>query len=166
MVNPTPPFVKSVQTSMIVNLLTQLVKSGDVTRIVSYEELNKCCEGDVQKRNRSNLISAIRIVERDTHRLIGCIPKMGIKLLDPKEQTNIPPAAVSYVRNKIRRTINRMAKTQYDLLSTEQKKQHNVYSSLLGAITVFTDSGTKRIVETKVNDKPMDLTETIRLFSS
>jgi hypothetical protein len=153
----------SYETQQLAERLKKLSKEEDY-RIVPYSELSKIAGHDVQHdpKGRARLMSARKICERETMRLVGVVDGEGVKLLTVEEQASLP----GELKRFSRRSRGRLEKVQYDKLNNEQRIEHGVSASILGAVEMF---GRSKSIErlrgaVKTTSEKLAIGDTLALF--
>lgn len=158
----------SYETQQLTERLKRLVAEENY-EVIPYSELSELIDRDVQHDDaaRGYLMSARRACERETNRLVDVVPGEGVKLLTPREQALLGPDAIARLRRFTRRRIGRMAKAQFDKMNNDEKLQHNLSASILGAVSLF---GRSKSIETvrqavKACADKLPIGETLKLFA-
>jgi hypothetical protein len=157
----------SYETQQLAERLKKLSKEEDY-RIVPYSELSKIAGHDVQHdpKGRARLMSARKICERETMRLVGVVDGEGVKLLTVEEQASLPGVVLGKLKRFSRRSRGRLEKVQYDKLNNEQRIEHGVSASILGAVEMF---GRSKSIErlrgaVKTTSEKLAIGDTLALF--
>jgi len=126
------------ETQQLVERLKKAVTKEDYD-VIGYAELSKIAGHDVQNscKGRSRLSSARRICERETGRLLGIVEGVGVKLETVEEQAAEPSHMLNRLKRMSRRSRQRLEKVQYDKLGNDQKIEHGVAASVMGAVELF-----------------------------
>lgn len=134
--------------------------------VIPYSELSQIIAADVQREGRSYLISARRIVERDTGRLFGVVLDRGVKLLEINEQAALGTDYVMRTKRLTRRAVTRLAHAQTEKMSADQLREHHTNASILGAMGLFMRPKSIAKIEDAVDkcSAKLAIGETLKLF--
>lgn len=157
--------IASYETQQLAARLKKAVES-DSYEVISYGELTRIIGYDVQAEGRAYLKSAREIVERDTGRLLGVVATEGVKLLTPEEQVAAGHDAITKTKRATSKAIKRIGRVQVDKLTPDQRLDHHVTASVLGAVHLFTSPKSVSKIEGAVQKSADKLAigDTLKLF--
>lgn len=163
---PRIPGTCTYESQQLARRLMELVERDDYS-CVPYSELSRIADTDVTDgRGRSYLATARRICERETGRLVDVVVGEGVKLLTVDEQAVLAPDTIKRLKRMTRRRADRLARVQFDKLNGEQKRDHNIVASTIGAIRLFLKPSSQKQLGSAVekSQKKLDYSETLDLF--
>lgn len=146
-----PIFQCSVETRELADFLIATAPKVDCETVISYEQLSKVAGCDVQKKN-SILQSARNIALREGRVWYGTVRGEGIRKLDNHELSAEGEDGRQGILRLASRKLRRMAVTEFEKLTDEQKIKHNASASLLGAFHLMgRKTSMKRLEKAVVN---------------
>ena len=154
-----PIFRASVETTQIYDRL----KASKIGDIVSYTELSEIIGKNVQYAGRSNLVSAIRMLERDRI-VFASVKDIGVKNLNDIEKVQFGNSGIDRIRRLSRRSSRKILCSEYDLLDDAAKLKYNASLSVLGAVAVFSKPTSIARIEHYAPYSRLDLNRTIEMF--
>jgi len=154
-------FEKSADTKILENVLSEM-KVGDV---VTYCELSKALGRDVREFAISALYSARKGLQRSKRMVFACEEGVGIKRLDDAGIVGSTEFDRKVVLRRVNRTLDKLACVNFEVLTADQKRQHTTAAAQMGVISMFSTKSANKKIESKVNDKPLAIGETLNLFT-
>lgn len=161
-INPKQPnFRISAEASAIIKRL-ETANEGDV---VTYEELNKLIDGDVQDGRRSALDTARRnLMKRQI--VFGTVTGIGIKRLDPSGINERGKHEFGHIRKKTKRTLAMVMCADSSRLNDGERVQHGITVNGLRGVELFTRKSSLQKVEQRIiSNGSINLGETMKLFA-
>jgi hypothetical protein len=147
--------------------LIKRLETVSVGETVTYLDLNAVINGDVQGKAYQSLQTARKRLLNEKRTVFGTVNGVGLKRLASTEIVEQEVESVSKIRRGAKRSLKRLAAADYDTLPQQQKIQHNITSSTLGAITLCTSRKAQNLLEQKAQDSSkLDLGDTMKLFAS
>lgn len=161
--NKRPVFKINIDTQAIYDRLEKMEVNGEV----SYAELSKLINRDVQADARSNLISARRMLIRDKRMVFDVIVGIGlIRMADP-EIAGSGGRSIERIRRETRRGAQRLGCVkEFDKLPNELKIKHNAMVSIFGAMSLMTRQPNIKKVESNMQEtqEKIGARKTLELF--
>lgn len=135
-----------------------VLKKAEPDEIVTYENLNKTINGDVQNAQRGYLTSARKMAFREYGKVFRPIINVGMKCLADGEKANLATTTIKHIHKISRRTANEIASVKdFDSLPPERKIQHNTGLTLLGFMDHCTKPKHIKQLQTKVEEATASL---------
>jgi hypothetical protein len=134
---------------------------------VSYEELNKLTGCDVRKRRNVLTTSTNKLLTEQSKVFVAETGK-GIRLLRNEEIPTLGTKDIARVGRIAKRSIRRLAATDYDKLSEQGKLHHNTSMTILALVQRGSTAKSLSLVEEAVGKRtsPLPVGETLKLFGS
>lgn len=156
-----PRFKRSYETSQLVEFLSNM-KQGDQ---VTYGKLSALAGIEIHGAS-SALISARRIILNEYGFVIEPIWGVGMKRLTDEEIVQHASKGTRRLAKGAKNEIEKLAKTEFDILNDDAKRKYATHQSVFGAIASIASSKGVRLVEQNVvgEIKKLPLKETLALF--
>lgn len=138
--------------SVDVQVLIKRLAPAAVGETVTYAELSQLIRRDVQRKSRHLLVSARRRLENDEHIIFDVIANEGLKRADDACIVAGSKRGIQHIRNTARKVTRRLTYVEYDNLSDEQKRTHNVCLAQAGVLAHMTKTSVVQRIESKVPD--------------
>ena len=162
---PRPAFQPSIDTQMLVDVLTK----ATIGETVTYEKLSEAISQDVRRaRGYGFMTSARRITERDHGMVFEAVPNVGLLRLDDVGIVGNVERGVKRVHRATRRGLNRLSRVAYDKLESPDRIRFNTTASHLGVLHEVTSaSSRKKIAKAaeKADDK-LPMAKTIEAITN
>lgn len=161
--NDQPNFKLGVDATTLVKRL----ETCEVGTIIPYSELNKLIGGDVQLKNHGALTTARKILLREQRIVFGVVHGVGLKRLKPSEVVEQESTTISKIKRASRRSMTRLAATDYEALNADEQAKHRLVSATLGAVALCT--GTKaqhRLEQQARSSAALDIGSALKLFAA
>lgn len=120
---------RSVETQMVADCFAALEPGGDVT----WEELMELLGASNREQIRGNVSAARKIVLREHRMVVDNVRNLGYRRL--KADTVVQSEATAKrIRRLSRLRIKRLLSVDYDSLSDDMKREHNIGVAMAGVI--------------------------------
>lgn len=145
-----PMFQISVDTQLIVDRL----EKANVGDRITYQEMGKIIQRDVQNEARCILDSARRILMNQKRVVFETVRMEGIKRLADNELVHTGENTRTQIRRITRRGLKKLACVQnFDGLTNVEKIKHNTEASVLGMLHQMSKPKTAARIESRVAEK-------------
>lgn len=134
---------------------------------VTYEELNKLTGCDVRKRRNVITTSTNKLLNEQLKVFVADVGK-GIRLLTNEEIPALGARDISRVGRIAKRSIKRLAATDYDKLSEQGKITHNTGMTIMALVQRGSTAKSMALVQEAVGKRttPLPVGETLKLFGA
>lgn len=140
----------------------------DVGELVQYPELSEIIGQDIQTVGRSKLYTAMRMQQRESKRVFGCVRGVGIKLLSDSEIVGTRDPALKRIRRTARKAAGKLICVKdWESLSNEEKVRHNAGLSVFGTLYAMTRPKKLRQLEEAVpieRQRKLSMAKTLQAF--
>lgn len=153
---------KSADTETIEGLIMRL----SVGEVLTYDAMTAALGRDVRKHCSSNLQSAKRCCESNGV-VLSVVRNQGYRRLDDVGIIASAEGDRRRVARSSKRAVRKLAFVEFEKLTDDEKRKHTVAAAQLGAVAHFATHGSKRRIESKVQDNsgPIPLGDTLKLFT-
>lgn len=141
----------------------RVMKAGET---VTYGELSRIIDRDVQGECRGALRTARRLAQRDDDIVTDAVIGLGIKRLSDGEIVESGAGIFQRTRRLARRGVERLMAPDYDALPPEQKLRRDASLAALSAIDLFAKPGSIRRITAANTTGPgvLSVDRTLELF--
>ncbi|CAM6006560.1 unnamed protein product [Sphagnum balticum] len=153
----------AVETSIALERLSK-AKPGET---VTYTELNELCGCDVRKR-RNIITTPINKLLSEQSKVFVTEHSKGIRLLKNEEIPSLGFKDISRIGKIAKRSVRRLAASDYDSLSETAKIAHNTHLTILSMMNRGATKKSLSLVTEAVEKRthPLPLGDTLKLFSA
>lgn len=153
--------------SVDTQLLVKRLKKCAEDEMVTYDELSGIIGRDVTAKARHILDSARRILQRQDRMVFECVHGQGVKRLNDSAMANLGEHGIKRIRGISKRTARKIACSDYENLSNEDKIKSNASLSMLGALSMMTAPKKLKALETSgdVANNKVPSAKVLEMFS-
>lgn len=153
----------AIETSIALERLSK-AKPGET---VTYKELSELCGCDVRKR-RDIITTPINKLLSEQSKVFITEHGKGIRLLTNEEIPALGFKDIGRIGKIAKRSVRRLAASDYDTLSETAKIAHNTHLTILSMMERGTTKKSLTLVTEAVGKRthPLPLGDTLKLFSS
>jgi len=146
------------QPSLDTRALYEALKKANPDEIITYEDLNKVVDGNVQNAKRCYLNSARKMVHREDKKVFRPVIGIGLKCLGDSDIAGLAGPAIRHYGKSARRVAREIVCVQnFNGLSEEKKVQHNTGLTLLGLVDHCVKPKNVKQVQMKVQEAKVTL---------
>jgi len=154
------------QQSSDTKIIESVLAEASVGDVVTYEQLSKAIGRDVREFAVGSINSARKTLQAEKQIVFECETKVGYRRLSGGEIIQASERDRKKVQRAANKAVNKLTCVDYDKLTPEQQRSHNVASAQLGAIAMLsTKASTHRIEKQISNGKPLAIGETLKMFT-
>lgn len=159
-------FNVSLETQMLIDAIRKASKENRIE--ISYEALNSACGRNVQSEASHCLRTARDTILREDNEVWEVDRMVGIRRLKGYEITAVGAQTLKSIRRKSRKGVRKLAATNFESLSNEEKIRHNSTAAMLGAMTHLSTTKSVARIDAVQTTQPrrVDFSETMKLFGS
>lgn len=131
---------------------------SEILKLLDYHELTDQARSLIQKaRNR---------LLRDHNYVFDSVRGTGIKRLSDAEIVRLGESGIRRLRRSSLKTTRKLAAVEYEKLSNDDKVTHNTYLSVIGAMTVLTQTNKIKAVQGAVREAQQQISigSTLEIF--
>lgn len=144
---PTAPFVRSMETDTLAQMLLQL----EIKETLTYAEMSDAI-GIAVTGSSHHLRSARGIAEREGNMLFEPVPGHGIQRMEPSDAPKIGAAARKRFRRKAKRCRRRMGFIPYTEMSPKTRHEVAIEQTVMGIVEASSSPKTVKRLEEEVEE--------------
>ena len=161
----SPLFHRSIETSELLKKLRSIKEDETVT----YDEFSKVAMGECKPGGikYGYLASARNILQKETGIEFQAIPNVGLKRMNDSDKITKTKKALPTYNKKVKKDMRRLASTDYNTLSPDERLCHNVHMSILHVIKCSSGGDFQNKVEKQISNggnERLALETTLKLF--
>ena len=140
----------------------------EIDDFISYVELGKLINRDVQDKARGNLNTARNMIRRINGVVFGVIINEGLKRLKDEEIVGVGMRSVKMIGRASRRAMQSLiCVKKFDKMPSDVQIKHNTMLSVLGVMNAISKPKKIALIEEKVTEiqKRLPLAKTLEFFS-
>lgn len=149
--------------------IAERISAMEIDSIISYDELSGIAGADVQSAKRYWLERARKIAESNpdpvfTESVFGIgLRRIAGGMVADVERTS----TVGRIRRATRRSARRLSKVDYDKLTDDEKRAHNIAATTMGTLALFVGRSGQLTIEKAASSTPsIDPRDTLKLFQT
>jgi len=132
----------AIERSVHTNDLVEELKQVNEGKFISYQKLSEMAGADVQTERRSNLNTALRIVQREYKKQFVPVRGKGLRCVINGEQIQLAQNNIRSIRRKGDRTKEVLATARYPELSQKEQIDFNSTAAQVGMLSYLSRSQT------------------------
>ena len=126
--------------------------------LITYAELTKVIDADVQGLHRRFLQTARRMAMRENHLVFGTVRNEGLKRLDHDDIPASAKGEVDGIRRKAHRALRTLACSDPEKMSAPAKTDYYISAARLGMLHHASSISVEKRLEAKMQNSPQQLT--------
>jgi hypothetical protein len=149
-----------------VQALVAALDSVAVGSVITYDELSGTIGRDIQTKRYLLEAAQDRLLKQ--RKVFGCVYGVGLKRLDDSEIVECSLHAFRKIRRMSRKAATRLTSVEWNHLTSEEQRRHNLHLSVLGAIIhTATPRNMQHLSAACSNSTPMGLptAQTLKLLA-
>lgn len=157
-----PDFTQSLETKSLTEALSNVTAGESIT----YSEINKSINGDVQGASRAALATARRALLKHGY-VFAVEHNLGLRRLLPREISLTTPRLLQKVRRAANKHAVELGTADMSSMTSDEQKRHGVSMLHTSLIAASVDRSTiKRVEESAPKAGPLTLEDIRRVYGS